>query len=75
MTGPEIIEAFGGRRSMAALTGADPSAVTQWRRNGIPAKYWHVLVDHARRHRIAGITYDSLKATKPGCPAAAPEAA
>ena len=65
MTGAEIIEAFGGRQSMATLTGADPTAVTMWRRNGIPAKYWHVLVDHARQLRLPGVTFATLRDTKP----------
>jgi len=70
MTGAEIIEAFGGRQAIAVLTGADPAAVTQWRRNGIPAKYWHVLVDHARRLRLPGVTFEVLRQTKPGRAAA-----
>lgn len=65
MTAPEIIHAFGGRQAIASLTGADPHAVTQWRRNGIPAKYWHVLVEHAGEHGLAGISFDVLRATKP----------
>ena len=31
----------------------------------VPAKHWHVLVDHAARAGIAGITFASLQATKP----------
>jgi hypothetical protein len=65
MTGPEIIEAFGGRQAIATLTGAEPDAVTQWRRNGIPAKYWHVLVAHAHTAGVPGITFEALRASRP----------
>jgi hypothetical protein len=70
MTTPEIIEALGGRQAVAEITGSHPAAVSMWRRNGVPAKHWHVLVDHAVRAGIAGITFASLQATKPE-PAAA----
>jgi len=70
MTGPEIIEAFGGRQAISTLTGADPDAVTQWRRNGIPAKYWHVLVERAHAASIPGITFDALRASRPAREAA-----
>lgn len=67
-----IIEALGGKHSLAALTGATPNAITQWRRIGVPAKFWPVLVDHAAAHDIPGITFDALRASKPASePAAA----
>ncbi len=80
MTAPEIIEAFGGTASVADLTGARPNAVTQWRRIGIPSKYWDVLVERAATTGIGGITFASLRASKPTAasvsspPAPTPEA-
>lgn len=65
MLGPDIIAAFGGRQATALLTGAAPAAVTQWRRIGIPSRYWHVLVEEAQRRGIDGITFDALAASKP----------
>lgn len=65
MTAADIIAAFGGRREMAAITGADPSAVTQWRRIGVPARYWPELVEQGAARGIEGITFDVLRATKP----------
>lgn len=70
MTPAEIIAALGGKHEVSTLTGATPNAVTQWRRIGIPSKYWHVLVSHAEASGIPGITFAALQATKPE-PAAA----
>lgn len=70
MTPADMIAALGGKHQVSALTGATPNAVTQWRRIGIPAKYWHVLVPHAEQAGIPGITFAALQATKPE-PAAA----
>lgn len=70
MTGPEIIAAFGGRQAIAALTGAEPANISMWRRNGVPAKFWPVLVEHAAAHDIPGITFDALRASKPQAAAA-----
>jgi len=64
MTGSEIIQAFGGRQRLAALTGASPAAVGMWRRIGIPAKYWPELVDHAAKLGISNINFASLRASK-----------
>jgi DNA-binding transcriptional regulator YdaS (Cro superfamily) len=72
MSPAEIITALGGKHALAALTGASPNAVTQWRRIGVPAKYWDVLVDHAAAKGVAGITFPALRATKPAPGRAAP---
>jgi hypothetical protein len=66
MSALDIIAAMGGKHDLAALTGAKPNAVTQWRRIGIPSRYWHVLVEEAARRGIEGITFDALAASKPG---------
>ena len=65
MTAADIIAAFGGRQAMADLTGALPDAVTQWRRIGIPARYWPELVEAAPGKGVGGITFAVLRATKP----------
>lgn len=65
MTPTDIIAAFGGRQPMAQITKAKPTAVTQWRRIGIPAKYWPDLVALAPGRGVEGLTFDVLRATKP----------
>ena len=65
MTSHEILSAFGKRKTIADLTGATPAAVEQWKRIGIPAKYWHEFVQAAVERGIEGVTFDALKATKP----------
>lgn len=50
---------------MARITGANPGAVTQWRRIGIPARYWPDLVELAREQGMREITFGTLRATKP----------
>ena len=59
-----INDRFGGRRAVAAITGATPNAVAQWYRIGIPAKFWPILVDTAKTRKIDGITFDALASTK-----------
>lgn len=44
----QIIEALGGRDTVSSLTGALPNAVTQWRHDGIPGRYWHKIVHRAQ---------------------------
>jgi len=73
MSASDIIKTLGGRQSVAAITGARATAVGMWRRIGIPAKYWPVLVDHAAAHGLADITFASLRATKPPPPRAEAE--
>jgi len=65
MSAAAILEAFGGKHAVSGLTGASPNAVTQWRRIGIPSRYWHVMVEEAKAKRIKGITFEALKASKP----------
>ena len=68
MTPADIITALGGKHEVARITGATPNAVTQWRRIGVPAKFWHVLVEHSAH---------VLRGTKPAsvvCAAAASDA-
>lgn len=63
----EIIAALGGRLAVADLTGAKPNAVTQWRAAGIPFKYWHVLVEHAKAASVESVTYSALEQARSIC--------
>jgi hypothetical protein len=77
MTPADIITALGGKHEVARITGATPNAVTQWRRIGVPAKFWHVLVEHSAQSGVSGISFDVLRGTKPAsvvCAAAASDA-
>jgi len=65
MTSHEILSAFGKPKIIHEITGADPRAIRAWKRNGIPAKYWHEFVQEAEQRGIPGVTFDTLKATKP----------
>ena len=65
MTPSDIIEALGGRDEVSALTGAKPNAVTQWRRAGIPPKYWIPLLDAASEKRAEGVNVEALRRTHP----------
>jgi hypothetical protein len=71
MAPAEIIAALGGKHEVARITGATPNAVTQWRRIGVPAKFWHVLVEHAAGAGVPGITFAVLQSSKPETPAEA----
>lgn len=71
MDAAQIIDALGGRRAVADLTGAEPNAITQWRRIGVPAKYWPTLVERASALGVEGITFASLRCTKPAPASAA----
>jgi hypothetical protein len=64
MTASEIIQALGGRLSVAEITGAKPNAVTQWRKAGIPPFYWHKLVGAAAEKQIQGVTFETLQSTR-----------
>lgn len=65
MNASQIIDAFGGIGPVADVTGASRSAVSNWRRDGIPARYWFALLDVARRKRMKGVTRVSI-AWRPG---------
>lgn len=73
-TSIQIIEAFGGRWVLAKLTGANATAVTQWRRIGIPAKYWPALMAAAPFHDVGGLSFPELQATKPSIQSPIPPA-
>jgi hypothetical protein len=63
-----IIDLFGGNIPLAELVGRDPSAVSRWRINGIPARHWPLIVRLARRRRVAGFDDVSLTNLAAGMP-------
>jgi len=65
MNASEIIDALGGIRVVAQATGAKRNAVTQWRRIGVPAKYWPTIVQFADAAGKSSITYAVLQASRP----------
>jgi hypothetical protein len=64
MTTDDIINLFGGRGAISAITGAKGNAITQWKQAGVPAKFWHVLVGEAGKRGIDGVTFEALAATR-----------
>jgi len=49
----EVIEALGGERAVAALTGASYKIVENWKREKkIPGKYYPVMIHALRRKRL-----------------------
>ena len=61
MRGSEIIDALGGTAKVAALTGSRPGAVRNWRRDGIPAKFWLRLLDVAREREVKCVTPEAIQ--------------
>jgi predicted RNA polymerase sigma factor len=58
----ELVAAFGGRTAVAEITGASRNSVSNWYRDGIPAKFYNCLVKAARERKVDGITHDGLEA-------------
>jgi hypothetical protein len=65
MTTDEIFEAFGGIAALMALTGARRNAINNWRWDGIPYRYFRVLLREAERAGIRGISLETLEASRP----------
>lgn len=61
MTAAEIIDAFGGTRALADRLGLPRGAVANWRRLGIPARYWFSVLDHAEALHLRGVTRDAVQ--------------
>ena len=60
MDAPEIIRAFGGASKVAEITGSTRTAVCNWRRDGIPAKFWLTLIRAADDAGIKGVTAETV---------------
>ena len=61
MDASHIIAAFGGPMKVAAEFGSSPGAVRNWKRDGIPAKFWLEMVERARARGLDGITPEAVK--------------
>lgn len=64
-TSAEIVAALGGTSAVAEALGLVPSAVSQWKRAGIPPARWVALESLARALAVPGITVASLSALAP----------
>lgn len=60
MTGSDIIDSLGGNAEVARVLGEDARTVWRWRSRGIPARYWHRVVEIARDREVPGVTYDTV---------------
>jgi hypothetical protein len=65
MTTDEIFDAFGGIASLMAITGARRNAINNWRYDGVPYRYFRVLLREAERAGIRGISLETLEASRP----------
>lgn len=69
MTPDEIIDMLGGNAAVADAAGVSRNAATNWRRHGIPGKYWPALVRFAkdkRRYKINMMVLEfQIKPTAP----------
>ena len=65
MTTDEVFEAFGGVSRLVEITGARRNAVNNWRYDGVPYRYFRVLLREAERAGIRGISLETLEASRP----------
>jgi hypothetical protein len=61
MSPSQIIEALGGHRRVADITGVPPSVAHKWRIRGIPARYWPDVAAYAAEAGLRDISIDTLK--------------
>jgi len=59
-----LIQDFGGAAKLADALGSKRTAVSNWPRDGVPAKFWHVLVAMAAEAEMDGVTFDTLAASR-----------
>jgi DNA-binding transcriptional regulator YdaS (Cro superfamily) len=57
-----IIDGLGGTFAVARAVGCDPSRVSRWRKVGIPAERFPVIVKLAKRHGLPEVTLEALYA-------------
>jgi hypothetical protein len=58
----DVIRKVGGRSFLAAALGVPSETVKSWPKRGIPARYWHRVVELAQD---PALTIDDLDRTKP----------
>lgn len=60
-TSSDLVERFGGAAKLAPHIAVPANTIRQWvARDSIPVRYWHSIIDEARRQRIRGINADTL---------------
>jgi hypothetical protein len=65
MTCAEIFEALGGREAVMRITGQSRNSVNHWLNDGIPWRHFPALKAAAAAQSIAGITDETLAASRP----------
>lgn len=60
MDASHVIAAFGGPTKVAAEFGSSPGAVRNWKRDGIPAKFWLPMVEKARERGLKDVTVEGI---------------
>lgn len=63
MTPQQIVEAI-GLDKIATELGVKPALISNWKRRGFPAKYWHQIARLAGREML-GISLDAVAASSP----------
>lgn len=57
----DLIERFGGAAKMAPEIREPANTIRQWSSRGsIPARYWHSIIEAARRLNIRGVNASTL---------------
>jgi hypothetical protein len=59
----DAIRAAGGRTHVARTFGLAPDTVKDWPKRGIPARYWHHIVQMAA-DRLPGLSIEKLEQAK-----------
>lgn len=61
----DAIDALGGYRAVAVALGENPTTVQNWRRRGIPGRFWPAIERIAAERGVAAITVESLETARP----------
>lgn len=57
----DLIERFGGAAKMAPEINELPNTIRQWSARGsIPARYWHKIIEAAKRLNVRGVNAATL---------------
>lgn len=59
-----VIREIGGRTYLARVLELEPETVKSWTKRGIPARYWHRIVELAHE-KLPELTITDLEQTKP----------
>jgi hypothetical protein len=60
----EVIRQIGGRAYLAGVLCLQVETVKSWQKRGIPARYWHRVIELAAL-KLPNLTFDDLDRTKP----------